>query len=369
MLAICFLAFCAQKFIATPAPEWDALFRRSQGWTGADGIHSIPLDGDERPGGIARGDTLFLFSDSFIGEVLPDGSRRNAKMVNNTAALLPRDGFPDALRFFHGGTAEAPTSLFIPSTTSAQEGEWYWPHDGIAIDGAVHFFAHRFRRSTEGMGFARAGLAMITLPRDSRPPFADALQRDCPFYLPAVAQGSETTFGCAILANTEAAGAPHPDGWLYVTGVREAPLDKRLLCARVRPEKLLDWTAWRFWNGKTWESDFQSTAPLAERVSPEHSLTPLADGRFLLVFQADTISRVVAARIADAPQGPYGELIELSTCPMPEQPPVWSYNAKAHPHLSAPGELLVSYHLNPIDFWDNFRHADAYRPRFLRIRW
>jgi len=369
LIAAVLLALLTQQFTAEPAPEWDALFLRPSGWTGADGIQSIPLDGDDRSGGLTRTDTLFLFSDSFIGEIRPGGTRHDAKLVNNTAALLTRDGFPDGIRFHHGGTAAAPAALFVPSTPLAKPGEWYWPHDGIALDGAVHFFAHRFLRSSGGLGFARAGLAAITLPRGSLPPFAEAVQRDCPFYAPTTPLRAETTFGCAILANTAAAGAPHPDGWLYVTGVREAPLDKRLLCARVKPEALLDWTAWTFWDGAAWTAEFEAAAAVTDRVSPEHSITPLEDGRFLLVYQADTISRVVAARIGVAPQGPYGEQIDLFTCPVPEAPQVWTYNAKAHPHLSGPRELLVSYHVNPTNFWDNFRYADAYRPRFIRVGW
>lgn len=53
--------------IAVPAPEWDVLFDRRSGWTGADGIYSIPLDGDERPGTGTADQTFFSFNDTFIG--------------------------------------------------------------------------------------------------------------------------------------------------------------------------------------------------------------------------------------------------------------------------------------------------------------
>jgi len=45
------------------------------------------------------------------------------------------------------------------------------------------------------------------------------------------------------------------------------------------------------------------------------------------------------------------------------------YGAKAHPHLSAPGELLISYHVNTFDFWENFSAGgvDIYRPRFIKL--
>ena len=41
-----------------------------------------------------------------------------------------------------------------------------------------------------------------------------------------------------------------------------------------------------------------------------------------------------------------------------------SYNAKAHPALSGPGELIVSYNVNGDEC---FTYGDIYHPRFLRV--
>jgi hypothetical protein len=358
------------QFSVAPAPDWDALFDRSHGWTGADGIYSIPLDGVDVAGGIARADTLFVFSDTFIGEVLPDGTRQSTHMVNNTLGWLPHGGFPAGMIFHYGGTFDQPSAVFLPATPNAQPDEWYWPHDGIALPHATWLFAQRFKRTAAGLGFARTGLALLELPPGSRPPFANVVQRDCPFYLPATAARAEITFGVGILANTAEAGAPFPDGFLYVYGIREDPLVKKLLCARVLPDDLADFSAWRFWDGSAWQPDPERSAVLTGRVSSELSVTPLPDGRFALVYQADTIGRYVAAKIGQTPVGPFGPQIELYECPLPSTPEVWSYNAKAHPHLSAHGrELLISYNVNAVDFWDHFRHADVYRPRFIRVTW
>ncbi len=62
-------AAAAQGFVVDPAPEWTALFDRDSGWTGADGIYSIPLTGVDVPSGAAKSYTLFVFSDTFIGDV------------------------------------------------------------------------------------------------------------------------------------------------------------------------------------------------------------------------------------------------------------------------------------------------------------
>jgi hypothetical protein len=60
-------------------------FDRTSGWTGADGIYSIPLTGNETPGTARH--TLFVFGDTFIGEVSPEGER----MPGTVSAL---DGCP-----------------------------------------------------------------------------------------------------------------------------------------------------------------------------------------------------------------------------------------------------------------------------------
>jgi hypothetical protein len=45
----------------------------------------------------------------------------------------------------------------------------------------------------------------------------------------------------------------------------------------------------------------------------------------------------------------------------------FTYAAKAHPELSRPGELLVSYVVNSFDFGESSTNAGIYRPRFVRV--
>jgi len=73
------------------------------------------------------------------------------------------------------------------------------------------------------------------------------------------------------------------------------------------------------------------------------SVTPLSDGRYLHVFQLDTTTDRIAINVADRPQGPFDEPEVVYDSPVPERfaeagnEGVFAYNAKAHPHLSAPG--------------------------------
>ncbi|MEO1077419.1 MAG: DUF4185 domain-containing protein, partial [Bacteroidota bacterium] len=180
----------------------------------------------------------------------------------------------------------------------------------------------------------------------------------------------DLTFGNGLLDNTTEAGAPSPDGFLYVYGVRNDPFIKQLLVARVQPSAIADFSTYRFWNGREWVADLDAAVPVTDRVSNELSVSPLADGRYLLVFQLDALGRDVAVRVGQSPVGPWSAPIRVYEAPEPAtDPDTFVYNAKAHPHLSSPGELLISYNVNTFDFFgDFFADADIYRPRFIRLQ-
>lgn len=353
-----------------PAPEWTDLFDRSSGWTGADGIFSIPLSGVDATGeGGTR--TAFLFSDTFLGDVNPDGTRApGTRLVNNTIGILSGDRpDPRKLRFVWGREGGEPAAVFVPETPLASPGDYYWLGDGFvsqALGGTTVLFAHRVR-SVDGW-FEQIGTALITLPPGSRPPFRDHEQTDFPFWRPDMDGRGAFAWGSGLFVNTAEAGAPDPDGFVYVYGSEQTPFVKHLLAARVPAAQFGDFSAWRFYDGEGWSPDVADAARLADRVSNELSLTPLPGGGYGLVFQIDTIGPHVVGRTAPTPVGPFGPIRRLYTTPESGQPGLTVYNAKGHPHLSEPGTLLISYNVNALDFGAHFADADIYRPRFVRLR-
>lgn len=363
-----------RSLIVEKATEWTDLFDRTSGWTGADGIYSIPLSGQETPG--ASTPTLFVFSDTFIGEVGPDGLRKPGfKLVNNTVAVLqPNQPAPRNIHFFWGKEADGdPRAMFLPGTPDTDPGDWYWLSDGIALNGKVHLFAMRMRLGDGGVfDFAVSGVSRISLPLNSPHPIEDQVQVDTPLYFKTADEAYEHIFGGAILPNTLAAGAPAPDGYIYVYGVRSerASGKKDAIVARVLPADFDSFDAWRYWNGTAWVPEIGQVAPLTGTgwLSSEFSVTPLPDGRFVLAYQKFGIGQETAVRVGLSPTGPFDAPITLWTCPEASaDPDIYCYNAKAHPHLSGPGELLISYNVNTFDFADQV-YADIYRPRFIRVR-
>lgn len=355
-----------EPYSAVPAPEWTELFDRTSGWTGADGVFSIPLSGDERPCAGIRARTWFTFGDTFVGEVHERGNRLpGTVLVRNTQAILVAGAEAPGSIEFHwtADAAGAPGPMIAPDTAAE---EFFWAVDGTVVAGELVLFALRMEPADTAFGVDIAGVSQLVWhvgPAGSGAPFGAYTQVITPL------RDELDSYGRAVFANTAEAHAPAPDGYVYVYGLRELPLDKQLLVARVRPGALKDFGAYRFWDGVAWSPDLRVAAPLVHRLSSEFSVSPLEDGRVLLTYQQDDfLGPDVTVRLGAGPTGPWGPVVPIYTIPETAlDPDVFAYGAKAHPHLSRPDRLLVSYHVNTFDFWDHFKDADIYRPRFVEL--
>lgn len=359
------------KYTVEAAPEWTNLFYRHSGWFGADGIFSIPLSGVDKVGNVGNQETLLLFSDTYIGEVDGDTPRPGNVMVNNTCAIVKGNSAnPDSIQFFYKKDKNgAPQTYFVPQNTGGKK-QHFWLGDGFVnkeLDNTFYLFAYHIEMTGEGVfDFIEPDVSVIALPKGSRPPFERQRQIKTPLHvkLPTLGEGN---FGAGILPNTKSAGAPHPDGYVYVYAC--IGQDKNLVAARVKPKDFEDFAKWKYWNGKSWTADNQQLAAITNAASNELSVTPLPDGRYALVFQVMGLSDKVGLRIGDSPVGPFGEIQEIWRTPEADEG-LFCYNAKAHPNLSKPGELLISYNTITLDFWNDIqKNGHIYRPRFIRLKW
>ena len=336
------------------AERFTKMLDRSEIWLGADGIYSIPLNGNDNWGSANKeSGTLFVFSDSMVGTADPETKRfRDANMVNHSTAIL-RD---DTIQFFYGKNGDGSrTNLF---------GKKYWLQDGIVINGKVYLTAF-----TTDQRWKPTQIDLLAIPVLSSET-VDWKNVTVTEKFPLFAENElyQLVFGIGILDHTT------KDGYIYVYGYRDTLRGgrKHLIAARVKPESYADGEQWRFWDGKDWAKDitvaFRDEATLAERISTELSVTPIGDDRYLLVFMQDVMSDRLAYKVGSSPIGPFGETVVFHRAPEPQAmgSPIYSYNAKAHPHLSAPGLLLISYNVNRLNSLP--RNTDEYRPRFIELR-
>jgi hypothetical protein len=356
------------NFTVKAAPEWTNLLYRNNGWFGADGIFEMTLSGDESVGAGVRDSVLMYFSDTMTGNVIGDSAVENFKMINNSFAKIKgiKPSEKAVKIFYKRGSKGEPLNFFEPNTPNSKPKEYYWFGDGFVNhedNNSINIFGYRtFDKSTASWDFEIRGVTLITIPANK--PLSGGKQIDLPLFIdkPGLGKG---TFGAGLYVNTKKAGAPKPDGYLYIYGVLDP--NKQLVVARVKPADVRIATAWRFWNGSTWDANIEHVKPVTDRVSNELSLTPLKDGRYLLVFQADGIGNHTAVRIGKTPVGPFGPLQNIWKVPELSDPPgIIPYNAKAHPVLSEGNKLLISYNTISADYFkDILKYPHMYRPRFF----
>ena len=145
---------------------------------------------------------------------------------------------------------------------------------------------------------------------------------------------------------------------------------KSLIAARTLPTNIEDFNKWTFWDGTGWNENKETVASISDGVSNELSVTPTEDGRYLLTFTILGISDKIGIQVGESPIGPFGKMNEVYTCPEYKEKNLFPYNAKAHYHLSKPGELLISYNTITIDFWEDIqKDATIYHPRFIKVKY
>ena len=363
------------KFSVEDAPEWTNLFKRTSGWFGADGIFSIPENGIDNDTNNTQ--TVLLFSDTMIGEIKDGKAQPGFTMIHNSVGILDGSApIEDNLKFYWAKKLNgAPESLFIPSTPISHEGEYYWLGDGFVnheMNDNTYIFGYRMKDipGVNTFGFEQVGSTFIIIPKGSKPPFTNARQIDNPLFVFNTNITESMAFGSAILDNSKKAGITNGDGFVYVYGVRGA--DKNLVAARVLPADFEKADSWTFWNGSAWINDINGVANITNHVSNELSVTPLADGRYAMFFQVDGLSSKIGLRLGSSPVGPFGPIIEIYDCKneLENVKGIFAYNAKAHPALSKPGELLISYNVNSFDFFSVITdNPNLYRPRFITVKY
>lgn len=364
------------EFTVERATEWSDLFKRNHGWFGGDGIFSLVRSGKEAAGSAEKEDALIWFSDTMLGDITNDSLLPGFKMINNSISIL-QGGEPDSLAiqfYWDKDGQDNPSAIFKPNTPATTTGEYYWLGDGFvnsARNNNIYLFGYRIKNipNQPVFGFREMGGTLIIIPSGEMPPFPGKRQVDIPFWAgrPVDSVGS---FGAAIFVNTKEAGAPDPDGYIYIYGIRGA--DKKVIVARVFPADIESFDNWRFWNGNDWVKNPDEVKAIADQSSNEMSVSPLEDGRYIMVFQRAGLSRQVAIRLGSSPYGPFGPVIDVYDVSedLTESPNFFPYNAKAHPVLSKPGELLISYNINSFQFFEDIgKFPHLYRPRFIKLKY
>jgi hypothetical protein len=360
LLALVFAASTASAAIspalrvvsATPAPDFDALFQRTNGWIGADGNYSVPVT-DKR--------TLWFFSDTWLGTVA-HGHRTNATLINNSIGVQTGRGAAARVDFFWKSNEQHRPAAFL----SPLDGRgWFWPVGGAMTGGRLSLLLWQMEKAPgpAAFGFRHAGvwLGEVDNPLDP-PPRWRVTQTKLPFT--EISTNRHFILGAAVLAQRD---------FLYVFGTEDRPATKgfgrRMVLARAPSDAPGDFARWRFFRDGEWVNDFRRATPLAPGMASEYSVTPLADGGFVAVTHDAFLSPRIVARTAPHPWGPWSDTVAVFQCPEAGwKKGNFCYAGKAHPALSSGDELMITYAANAGSLKDVLHDARLYWPRFVRAR-
>ncbi|MGC5165495.1 hypothetical protein [Luteimicrobium sp. DT211] len=304
------------------------------GWAASDGVYSADVPGHG---------VVWLMNDTFLGPVNADESMTSPGFIHGSAVLGGRDGLPDTT--VTQGTHDAPESLVSPPGSDGDP--WYWNGDGIVDGGKLLLFEGR-TGSTDGpppWNFGWLGSDIATLStRDL------SVEKITPTYgTPGGVEWGNELVRCG--------------GYIYVYG----QLSGDMYVARAHVGHLAE-KHWQFFDGTGWSQDELSAASIGNDVGASYSVTPM-DGQFVLTTTANAIftDHKIYVATSDSPTGPFVNRTAVYTAPEGVGHIYAPYNVAAHPTISKPGELVVSYNVNSQVGDDLLANANNNRPRFVTI--
>lgn len=359
-------------YVSEPNIELTGLFSSYNGWSGADGIFGVRLNGDQSISD--EHDSFFHFSDTYFGAVNPVNKHRENPAFKNNSFGYYKD---NKMSFITDYEHISP----IKDENRSSADAFNWLGDGFVIGN--HYYVHALYIAKEGvLGFEQKGEDLVRfdildnkVDLDSRVTIKDENSNKLCY---VAKDGSlSVIFGSAVFENTKEAKALNPDGYIYNFGYRDeknASYFRGLVLSRVKAEDVEDFSKYEYLSETGWQDDITKTKPLIDRVSCEMSVTEINDeeseyyGKFLLTYEKDTIGDEICVAYADSLGEEFKDsTVVYSAIDTKKIEGTSHYNAKMHPTLSTIDNLVITYNLNESVFGVNSNNADVYHPRFLNL--
>lgn len=301
-------------------------------WNGGDGAVSVLLP---------DGRVAWLFSRTYLGP-LDSGGRRTAAapVVDNSLVVQVGQRLTET-RF--GGDIADPSALVRPAAAD----ERYAVGSALTTADTLQVLYHRYRGQGADATLLGTSLATFALP-------ALTLLR-----VRTLPVGSTVAWGAALLAG---------DGHSYIYGSRATGSTTFLTVARVAGSDLSG--AWQFWTGSAWSTREAEAAAITSGVDTDFSVLRAGQTVSLVTRQGGVRGGgFVVARTAPDPTGPFGEPRYLFTAPEAAAPNSHAGAVHAHPELSRPDQMLLSYAVTSRDPAAIQLDAAVDRPRFVAVPW
>ena len=247
---------------------------------------------------------------------------------------------------------------------------WYWLQDGIRVKDKFYIYPLLIQEELngiEGFEFKMDGVAKLVLPiKEGK---VDYLKADMETVstLYKLVDEKEYVFPVAITREGDYA-------YFYGYCNERSKFLRHLIVGRIEIEKIDDLNNLKFFDGNSFVRDVTKAKYLVDHISCEMSVQKIVEGenkgKCLAVFQYDTNGPKVAYAIGDSLVGPFTSPRIIYVTPEVEEinkGTTYTYNAKAHLHLSSKKNILVSYNVNDTSMAQNKLNYKIYHPRFLNF--
>lgn len=247
---------------------------------------------------------------------------------------------------------------------------WYWLQDGIRVKDKFYIYPLLIQEELngiEGFEFKMDGVAKLVLPIEDGK--VDYLKADMETVstLYKLVDDKEYVFPVAITREGDYA-------YFYGYCNERSKFLRHLIVGRIEIEKIDDLNNLKFFDGNSFVRDVTKAKYLVDHISCEMSVQKIVEGenkgKCLAVFQYDTNGPKVAYAIGDSLTGPFTSPRIIYVTPEVEEinkGTTYTYNAKAHLHLSSKKNILVSYNVNDTSMAQNKLNYKIYHPRFLNF--
>lgn len=257
-----------------------------------------------------------------------------------------------------------------------QANSWLWLQDGVVIGDKLYFLPMIIASDLtqpEGLQFALKDVILVSVPIENG---EISYQKSKQKMAPIIADRGHINYlmGGAIMPHTKNSGALNGDGYIYIYGFKTTYGFRDVVVARVKEDEFEYFDAWRYYNGQEWVPEILEAATIFSHCSCEFSVSEIKKGaykgKFIAFYTYEVNTRYLAYSIGESPHGPFTKPIIYYQTPEYDKfkSTTYTYNSKAHPHLSNSDDILVSYNTNTYSFEHNMADCRVYKPRFVRLK-
>lgn len=329
------------EFTITEEFDIDNIFRRNNGWAGADGVFSH----------VYGSKVHWYFSDTLVGKVNEKTRQREEMiMVNNTIGVSQVETPFDITFMVNKNEHGEYTSYYIPE----KEG-YYWLQDGVYKDGFLYISVIRVRDDKEKW-FEVLGSEMIKVKvnQDDTLDYHQYERFNTPTYFELNDQ--TYTFGAAMLNDVSRTG------YYYMFGYDNSP-NKNLYMLRVKDFE--EAKSYEFYTNDGWSNQPLDFKVIGQNIANE--MRVIYDEKYIISYTKNCSSETIEmASTLNLEEGFKDRKIIYQCKETVLDSSLITYNAKLH-RFPLDEDYYYTYNVNTTVI-ENLIDADIYYPRWLRLK-